>query len=230
MVEQPPECGSSLNANCPGAQYRMTKRKEAFGQVLSASLVRVIDFLKFAETKNAALLTFASAWTFASISVLTGERAPAGILGGAYWVALILFSGAAVVAILSLLPKLNLHAFHRDPTKPNNLLYFGHIAEFDTALFRTRVQERYLGEGDQSPTDEYLDDLMVQISVNSKIASWKFGMFNLGARLVLIALLFQWYGSEQRQAKRSDRAADRDGDKELEAYNAYLASLNTRGN
>ncbi|CAM5674138.1 cytochrome c oxidase assembly protein [Streptomyces canus] len=47
--------------------------------------------------------------------------------------------------------------------------------------------------------------------------------------LVLIALLFQWYGSEQRQAKRTDRAADRDGDKDLEAYNAYLASLNAQG-
>lgn len=46
--------------------------------------------------------------------------------------------------------------------------------------------------------------------------------------LVLLALLFQWYGSEQRQARRSDRAADRDGDKELEAYNAYLASLDAR--
>ncbi|MGW0084675.1 cytochrome c oxidase assembly protein [Streptomyces sp. NPDC003393] len=48
--------------------------------------------------------------------------------------------------------------------------------------------------------------------------------------LVLLALLFQWYRSEQRQAKRKDRAADRDGDKELEAYNAYLASLQARGN
>ncbi|MFI8950391.1 cytochrome c oxidase assembly protein [Streptomyces sp. NPDC053750] len=47
--------------------------------------------------------------------------------------------------------------------------------------------------------------------------------------LVLLALLFQWYASEERQARRSDRAADRNGDKELEAYNAYLASLNTRG-
>ncbi|MEV7499032.1 cytochrome c oxidase assembly protein [Streptomyces sp. NPDC093018] len=46
--------------------------------------------------------------------------------------------------------------------------------------------------------------------------------------LVLIALLFQWYGSEQRHAKRKDRQADRDGDKELAEYNAYLASLNAR--
>ncbi|MFI2508187.1 cytochrome c oxidase assembly protein [Streptomyces sp. NPDC018972] len=48
--------------------------------------------------------------------------------------------------------------------------------------------------------------------------------------LVLLALLFQWYASDQRQARRKDRAADRDGDKELEAYNAYLASLSARGN
>nr|BFD86141.1 cytochrome c oxidase assembly protein [Streptomyces sp. Xyl84] len=48
--------------------------------------------------------------------------------------------------------------------------------------------------------------------------------------LVLLALLFQWYRSEQRQARRKDRAAERDGDKELAAYNAYLASLDARGN
>ncbi|MER6289847.1 cytochrome c oxidase assembly protein [Streptomyces sviceus] len=55
--------------------------------------------------------------------------------------------------------------------------------------------------------------------------AWAFS--EIPSVLVLIALLFQWYGSEQRQAKRTDRAADRDGDKELEAYNAYLASLST---
>ncbi|WP_328723037.1 cytochrome c oxidase assembly protein [Streptomyces sp. NBC_00247] len=47
--------------------------------------------------------------------------------------------------------------------------------------------------------------------------------------LVLIALVFQWYRSDQRLAKREDRAADRDGDQELAAYNAYLASLQARG-
>lgn len=56
--------------------------------------------------------------------------------------------------------------------------------------------------------------------------AWAFS--EIPSVLVLIALLFQWYGSERRQAKRMDRAADRDGDKELEAYNAYLASLSTR--
>ncbi|MEV6960649.1 cytochrome c oxidase assembly protein [Streptomyces sp. NPDC051207] len=57
--------------------------------------------------------------------------------------------------------------------------------------------------------------------------AWAFS--EIPSVLVLIALLFQWYASDQRQAKRKDRAADRDGDQELEAYNAYLASLNARG-
>ncbi|MGW4978650.1 cytochrome c oxidase assembly protein [Streptomyces mirabilis] len=57
--------------------------------------------------------------------------------------------------------------------------------------------------------------------------AWAFS--EIPSVLVLIALLFQWYASEKRQARRTDRAADRNGDKELEAYNAYLASLNARG-
>jgi len=56
--------------------------------------------------------------------------------------------------------------------------------------------------------------------------AWAFS--EIPSVLVLLALLFQWYRSEQRQARRSDRAADRDGDKELEAYNAYLATLDAR--
>ncbi|GAB3957402.1 cytochrome c oxidase assembly protein [Streptomyces sparsus] len=57
--------------------------------------------------------------------------------------------------------------------------------------------------------------------------AWAFS--EIPSVLVLIALIFQWYVSEQRQSKRSDRAADRDGDSELAAYNAYLASLQARG-
>ncbi|MGV0835087.1 cytochrome c oxidase assembly protein [Mycolicibacterium thermoresistibile] len=46
--------------------------------------------------------------------------------------------------------------------------------------------------------------------------------------LVMLALLIQWNRSDQRTAKRLDRAADRDGDAELAAYNAMLAELARR--
>jgi putative membrane protein len=57
--------------------------------------------------------------------------------------------------------------------------------------------------------------------------AWAFS--EIPSVLVLIALVFQWYFSEERAARARDRAADRDGDKELAAYNAYLASLEARG-
>ncbi len=57
--------------------------------------------------------------------------------------------------------------------------------------------------------------------------AWAFS--EIPSVLVLIALVFQWYVTEQRQARRRDRRADRDGDKELAAYNAYLAALQAKG-
>jgi cytochrome c oxidase assembly factor CtaG/putative copper export protein len=46
--------------------------------------------------------------------------------------------------------------------------------------------------------------------------------------VVMIALLVQWSRSDQRTARRLDRAADRDDDAELAAYNAMLAELTRR--
>ena len=41
--------------------------------------------------------------------------------------------------------------------------------------------------------------------------------------LVMIAILFQWFRSDAREAKRFDRAEDRTEDAALEAYNAQPA-------
>jgi len=46
--------------------------------------------------------------------------------------------------------------------------------------------------------------------------------------VVMIALLIQWRRSDERTAKRLDRAADRDHDADLAAYNAMLAELAKR--
>ncbi len=46
--------------------------------------------------------------------------------------------------------------------------------------------------------------------------------------IVMIALLIQWRRSDERTAKRLDRAADRDEDADLAAYNAMLAELARR--
>jgi hypothetical protein len=45
---------------------------------------------------------------------------------------------------------------------------------------------------------------------------------------VMIALLVQWSRSDRRTAKRLDRAADRDDDADLAAYNRMLSHLARR--
>ncbi|MFJ9041742.1 cytochrome c oxidase assembly protein [Streptomyces sp. NPDC102406] len=78
---------------------------------------------------------------------------------------------------------------------------------------------------DNPPASLGVDPLSDQTAAGG--IAWAFS--EVPSVLVLLALLFQWKKSEDRQARRTDRAADRDGDKELAAYNAYLASLNARG-
>jgi len=56
--------------------------------------------------------------------------------------------------------------------------------------------------------------------------AWSVGEIPTVVLAVLVALL--WSRSDARDAKRSDRAADRDGDAELTAYNEMLASRRSR--
>jgi cytochrome c oxidase assembly factor CtaG/putative copper export protein len=51
------------------------------------------------------------------------------------------------------------------------------------------------------------------------------GLGELPTLVVAIALGIQWARSDEAEARRSDRRADRDGDAELVAYNARLAAL-----
>jgi len=72
----------------------------------------------------------------------------------------------------------------------------------------------------------YLRDLLADQYLGGSI-SWAMGEVPLV--LVFGALFVQWIKSDVREARRRDRAADRDGDAELEAYNARLRELADKG-
>lgn len=55
------------------------------------------------------------------------------------------------------------------------------------------------------------------------------GISEIPMLFMVIILVFQWARSDNREARRKDRQAERDGDAELMAYNAYLSRLGTRG-
>ncbi|WP_345482721.1 cytochrome c oxidase assembly protein [Actinopolymorpha pittospori] len=57
--------------------------------------------------------------------------------------------------------------------------------------------------------------------------AWAFS--ELPTLIVLLVVFAQWWRSDRRQAATRDRAVERHGDHELDAYNAYLARLAEQG-
>jgi hypothetical protein len=163
-------------------------QQEQFDKLMSANLARVIDFIKFAETKNAALLTFCSAWMLAIVTLLSAQKPiPAPLSAGAE-LALPFFALGAGAAILSFVPRLSIETISKTKKRGDNLLYFGDISEIPIQEFASAAKAKYLPLPSMSATEAYFNDLSNQVAINSRIAKRKFTMFSWGTRFVFLAL------------------------------------------
>lgn len=170
---------------------------KALESILLTNLTRAIDFVKFGEAKNAALLTFASAWLLASANLVMNPAARAipqilwGVIYGAPFLGI-----AAFLAVLSFLPRDSLKSFLRKDPDPTNLMFFGHLGALEPKEGFQHIADRYLDRtGRGELTEAYLCDLGCQIVVNSKIASWKFGLFRKGVFALLLGLLSYFFNA-----------------------------------
>jgi hypothetical protein len=173
----------------PKASNSSIKPDEAYEKILTGNLQRAIDFLRFAEAKNAALLALASAWVVAIISLESSGKTIPPRLALSLLIALLLALCAGLLAMLSFLPRLHLPAFlggHRAGPHPRNLLYFGDISMLPVKTLEQDLRSRYLPDSN-GLKDEYMHDLVVQLSVNSEIAMRKMRLFLWGMRLIVLA-------------------------------------------
>ncbi|WP_155927426.1 hypothetical protein [Mesorhizobium sp. L2C085B000] len=88
----------------------------------------------------------------------------------AFLVVLPLLAVAAVISLTPFMPKF-LHHFHRAADGSTNLLYFGDIAKLGAGEFGEAAMKRYFPVESQSVTDDYLDDLALQVAVQARIAN-----------------------------------------------------------
>jgi len=161
-------------------------QQEAYEKLMSANHARMIDFSKFAETKNAALLTFCSVWMGAIITLLRSpEELPLGFTH-AFRIALPLLFLAAIISLTSLMPKFLDH-LHKREDEYRNLLYFGDIDRAGIGAYPDMAVDLYMPTGIDTATPTYLHDLAVQTAIHAKIAHRKFRLFNWAGSLVLLA-------------------------------------------
>lgn len=161
---------------------------EAYEKLMSANHGRMIDLVKFAETKNAALLTFCSVWMGGIITLL---RAPEELPFGykyAFMAALPFLVVAAVISLRSLLPRLLEHVYKREK-EDISLLYFRDIARTGARDYPERAKAVYLSESEQSVSSTYLRHLSEQTAIQASIADRKFRLFHWAGSLVFLAFV-----------------------------------------
>ena len=176
-------------------------QEEAFDKVLVANLQRAIDFLKYAEAKNGALLTLASAWALAIMALLMREKPVPDDYRIVLMVMLPFIFGAVLVAIWSFAPRTNLRRFLGGrPTTPGerNLLFFGHLASHSPAAAEKELRERYYPTEGHVATEAYTRDLCIQLTVNSQIVRRKLRFFYGGILLLAlgIAVPLIWFACQ----------------------------------
>lgn len=189
----------------------MAEPAENYEKLLSASLARVTDWLKFSETKNAALLTLASAWTVASANVALRKE---GIPSGYEWVlplSIAFFLTAIMRLIWSFMPRISLPSFLSSSERryrDTNLIFYGDIAEVDHSAIAGDIEARYMPAAKDTYRDEYLRDIAQQIRIISAITQAKFKAFRTAGWLCFVGAavltgpslrfiagrLWQWWG------------------------------------
>jgi len=98
------------------------------------------------------------------------------------------------------------------------------------AFFAIAIMQSTIPVGDawySQVAPPWVTNPLADSNVGGGIA-WGFGEVPTLLLMVLVAV--QWSRSDARLARRQDRAADRDGDTELKAYNDQLARMNSENN
>lgn len=178
-------------------------QESAYERMLTANLSRVIDWIKYGDAKNAALLAFASVWLagIGNLILAAEEKHSPPLIVALLVVSAMSFLIGATCAVSALSPITNPFQRLREarlarrwfftpkPKARPNLTYFGQIRNLEPQAFRDQLSLYYRAKGQRITTDEYINDLCSQTVINSRIATRKFRLFDCGAVGVLFGLM-----------------------------------------
>jgi hypothetical protein len=155
---------------------------------LMAALELVNDWLKYAEVKNAALLTLNAALIVGMHQLFEWHKPTALGVGWLLWMSTALLAISLLVCLASFYAYTKTFGFDLPISTQDgatNALYFGHLAD----MKRDDVLKRLVDKYAPGPGSNYLEDMADQIIINSKIARRKFAFFNWGLMFTIAALL-----------------------------------------
>jgi hypothetical protein len=163
---------------------------------LSDLLNRVIDWLKFAETKNTGAVGLASTALGVIVTFLVAGPPVPTIAGVGLSLGALALMFSLMLAVASFLPSTNLEKHlmgEREVPGPNdNLLYYGHLARYEPRGLSRAIADHYFDQpGEAFVPSKLAIDLAGQVITNSRITVRKLAFFRYSLLLfgfgVLIA-------------------------------------------
>lgn len=150
----------------------------------------VNDWLKFAETKNAAIIAADAAAALGALAVLISNTQNLKTWFYFYlynFIIFLLLSG--LIALISVIPKTNISLAKPKENRmaDDNLLFYGDIAKYDPKEYLTEMRGRY-GKTETEITGLEID-YAEQIVINSQIALRKFDIFRAATWLAVAAII-----------------------------------------
>jgi hypothetical protein len=137
----------------------------------------VSEDLRFAETKNAALLTANAAAVVGILQVNPGSNGAQAVLGLFLNVLTFVCALSGLVSLVSFIPRVEnpYRSLGLAPAPSDNLLFFGHIQKYDPPAY---LQAVYAAAGRGGEEHEELERMYAeQVVVSSRIAARKFAYF-----------------------------------------------------
>lgn len=159
----------------------------------------VNDWLRFAETKNGAVVGFASGSIALMLNTIDkGDRVYSNFVWFLFIAGMLGLLASLIAGLLSFFPRIRPPASMPpgagaapDP-ESENLYYFGHLAWFEPANLAETINHRYFDSREPAIREVHIA-LARQIVINARIVLWKLRLFSYalvlyGAGVVAIVI------------------------------------------
>lgn len=161
---------------------------------LADLLLRVIDWLKFAEAKNTAAVGLSSTALGVIVTFLVAGPPVPDLAGVGLSIGAVLLMVSLMLAVISFLPSTNLEKLllgaREAPTANDNLLFYGHIARYEPKALARAIAETYFDHaGDAAEPSRFAVDLAGQIVTNARITVRKLKFFTWSLQLFAAGVL-----------------------------------------
>lgn len=156
---------------------------------LELSLSLVIDWLKFAEAKNATFIAANGVAIFGVLRLLESDFFSNTMYVIYIYQALLFLFISATFCFISFVPQVDISwlASKKIPQEKDNLLAYADIANYEPELYlETLYKQEGVNLKEISPFEKNLAELIV---LYSRIAMRKYALFNLGIWCLLSAIV-----------------------------------------